>query len=182
MQIKKKRQIFVQLWSRSKHPCFSLVCTVVTRLNTGSVQRRAQRDRTKRDQEQISRFLAASQAATAEWSLTLSCELVMLWRQLLICCHFVSFPTLCQTLDGKFGEGESEAHGKFSAKEGVRPNQARPQTNMQVRVEFWIFYFRLKIHFSMSQPHGRAEGESETRDRQNSLLGNFQNEKRLAQV
>ena len=105
--------------------------------------------------------------------------------QLRACCEgssFVSFSTLCQTLDGKFGEGESEAHGKFSAKEGVRPNQARPQTNMQVRVEFWIFSCWLKIHFSMSQPHGRAEGESETRDRQNSLLGNFQNEKRLAQV
>ena len=39
---------------------------------------------------------------------------------------------LCQTLDGKFGDGESEAHGKYSAKEGLRPSQARPQTHMQV--------------------------------------------------
>ena len=37
-----------------------------------------------------------------------------------------------QGLDGKFGEGKSEAHGKYSAKEGVRPSQARPQTNIQV--------------------------------------------------
>ena len=40
---------------------------------------------------------------------------------------------LAQTLDGKFGDGKSEAHGKYSAKEGVRPNgPARPQTHMQV--------------------------------------------------
>ena len=37
-----------------------------------------------------------------------------------------------QTLDGRFGDGKSEAHGKYSAKEGVRPHQARPQTNIQV--------------------------------------------------
>ena len=37
-----------------------------------------------------------------------------------------------QTLDGRFGDGKSEAHGKYSAKEGVRPNQARPQTNIKV--------------------------------------------------
>ena len=39
---------------------------------------------------------------------------------------------LFQTLDGKFGDGKSEAQGKYSAKEGVRPSQARPQTNIQV--------------------------------------------------
>ena len=42
------------------------------------------------------------------------------------------FLTPLQALDGKFGDGKSEAHGKYSAKEGVRPDQARPQTNMQV--------------------------------------------------
>ena len=43
-----------------------------------------------------------------------------------------TFLCLLQALDGKFGDGKSEAHGKYSAKEGVRPNQARPQTNIQV--------------------------------------------------
>ena len=51
--------------------------------------------------------------------------------------HFIrallpDFLTPLQALDGKFGDGKSEAHGKYSAKEGVRPNQARPQTNIQV--------------------------------------------------
>ena len=32
-----------------------------------------------------------------------------------------------QTLDGKFGDGKSEAQGKYSANEGVRPSQARPR-------------------------------------------------------
>ena len=59
-------------------------------------------------------------------------------------CRFPSSPLAClvlkmddsykcyQTLDGRFGDGKSEAHGKYSAKEGVRPNQARPQTNIKV--------------------------------------------------
>ena len=53
-----------------------------------------------------------------------------------VCCTrikdgFQDEPSI-QTLDGRFGDGKSEAHGKYSAKEGVRPNQARPQTNIQV--------------------------------------------------
>ena len=48
---------------------------------------------------------------------------------------------LAQTLDGKFGDGKSEAHGKYSAKEGVRPNgPARPQTHMQV-ICYNSYYF-----------------------------------------
>ena len=69
-----------------------------------------------------------------------------------------------QTLDGRFGDGKSEAHGKFSAKEGVRPNQARPQTNIQVLPHrTYLSQFPLLL---LVQPTGRAEGESETRDRQ----------------
>ena len=44
---------------------------------------------------------------------------------------FISSLTLCQTLDGKLGGGENEAHGKYSAKEGIRSNQVRPRTHVQ---------------------------------------------------
>ena len=44
---------------------------------------------------------------------------------------FISSLTLCQTLDGKLGGGENEAHGKYSAKEGIRSNQVRPHTHVQ---------------------------------------------------
>ena len=133
-----------------------------------------------------------------------------------------------QTLDGRFGDGKSEAHGKYSAKEGVRPHQARPQTNIQVcfllndsnlkpntfsrhlteslvmervrrmastaRRRGWdqtkqdlrpIYRCLLLRTFEMIsfemissqcqllvQPTGRAEGESETQDRQINHLWN----------
>ena len=92
--------------------------------------------------------------------------------------NIISCFILCQTLDGKFGDGESEAHGKYSAKEGVRPNQARPQTNMQVCDIFLLLncfkieeiFLSVDNQLSIIQPHGRAEGESETRDRQETYF------------
>ena len=57
---------------------------------------------------------------------------------------------LAQTLDGKFGDGKSEAHGKYSAKEGVRPNgPARPQTHMQVICFKSYFLENLSLWYSL---------------------------------
>ena len=44
-----------------------------------------------------------------------------------------------KALDGKFGDGQTESHGEYSAKEGAgRAAQARPGTNMQVGVKIPI--------------------------------------------
>ena len=99
-----------------------------------------------------------------------------IWRNLHLTENFYTAPPVVpmtnmryaplQALDGKFGDGKSEAHGKYSAKEGVRPNQARPQTNIQVRWPHWGLVHRnfFSLHLIV-QPTGRAEGESETQDR-----------------
>ena len=67
---------------------------------------------------------------------------------------------MSQTLDGRFADGQTESKDKYSAKDGgARADQARPRTNIQVQLNFDNRDF---INF---QPNGRAEGESETRDR-----------------
>ena len=81
-------------------------------------------------------------------------------------CYSPKLNICFQTLDGKFGDGKSEAHGKYSAKEGVRPNQARPQTNIQVFPHNNCFFLQFLNLLLLVQPTGRAEGESETQDRQ----------------
>ena len=54
------------------------------------------------------------------------------FRSIVQCSNsFISSLTLCQTLDGKLGGGENEAHGKCSAKEGIRSNQVRPHMHVQ---------------------------------------------------
>ena len=65
---------------------------------------------------------------------------------------------LPQGLEGRFGDGQTESQGKYSAKEGSRADALRPQTHMQVNLNF-------HLEFSFLQPMGRANGESETRDR-----------------
>ena len=37
-----------------------------------------------------------------------------------------------QGLDGRFGDGQTESQGKYSAKEGSKADSLRPQTHMQV--------------------------------------------------
>ena len=89
----------------SKSFNFSHIATI------GSVQKRAPSEWTKRDHERTSRLT------------TVHCT-----GPPIVISNYLG-----QTLDGKFGDGKSEAHGKYSAKEGVRPNgPARPQTHMQV--------------------------------------------------
>ena len=65
-----------------------------------------------------------------------------------------------QGLDGRFGDGQTESQGKYSAKEGSKADSLRPQTHMQVNPFLFKEFDRFFI-----QPMGKANGESETKDR-----------------